>query len=170
MINYYNVDGCAPDHFVKRVREQIYRIEQIMGPKSSGYEPAVAEILGCTSINHRYWDMVDESDGLKYELKKGNDMIFDAVRYAELFSALNGAVAHNDALVPTITVLFFTTQKRIKDVFFVSSVRIFQLIELEENTVRYHLERFALIKQTRGLYWNSQVIVSKARVKKVLMV
>ena len=184
MVEYHNIDNIAPEHFVNRIRTNIELIENVMAPKSSGYEPKVAEILNCSDsnktsrkengVNSRYWDIVDESDGRRYELKKScGAIIFDTVRYAEILAAHlkipDFEMDYEEAIKPTITVLFYTIKKRISEVFFIDSIRVLDLVGMTEPIAIFHLERFSTIKNTKGLAWNSQVSVSKTLAKKILL-
>ncbi len=172
----YNIDNAASEAFVSRLSEKLSEIESVMAPKSSGYEKSIAELLKCSDGNAesrarggpncRYYDIIDD-EGSLYEVKKASGcIIFDAVRYAEIFLASRnispppGCDFDRDAAAkPSLTLLFVTNnRKKIKYAIVCKTIRLLDLLMMNEFDALYHLQRYRDLRQ-RGT-WNSQVSIN----------
>jgi len=154
-VTIHNVDNIASAEFIERLVANTLEIEKVIAPKSSGYEPDVARILGCSDKRARYWDMIDEF-GVKYEIKKGQyHIICNAVRYSEMLLSTN-----LEATEPSITILIITKgNKRITTIILVESKRLIDAMKITPEDAHYHIDRFAKLRET-GLSWNSQILLS----------
>jgi hypothetical protein len=96
--------------------------------KNSGYEKEACINFGFNCEMKRYWDC--EYNGLYIEIKKGNSIWLDEVRYCELF--MRDKIDNEECKKETITIFLIPSKdkERIENIIIIDTQKLIQFLNI----------------------------------------